>query len=119
VGVFSDGRVQFRGGANSTIQGEQTAQVAVDAVRRLHADLVAAGAVNADSAYTMGAPACTTYFPDLPTAVLSVRVNGALKRILYDSGCVGAPAYLAEFATLIDSLAGTASWVRGPSEKTP
>jgi len=119
VGLFSDGRVQYRGGPNSVVQGDQSAQVAGDAVRRLHADLLAAGAATADSAYTMGNPVCSAYITDLPTAVLSVQVSGALKRILYDPGCQGAPAYLAEFTTRLDSLAGTAPWVRGPSEKSP
>ncbi len=119
VALFSDGRVQYHGATNTVVPGEQSAQVASDAVRRLHADLLAAGAATADGAYSMGHPVCTAYIADLPTAVLSVQVNGTLKRILYDPGCQGAPAFLAVFPARIDSLAGTAPWVRGPSEKTP
>ncbi|MBU6367439.1 MAG: hypothetical protein KJT01_14595 [Gemmatimonadetes bacterium] len=119
VGLFSDGRVQYRGGANSAVQGERTAQVPAAEVRRLHDALLAAGAALADSAYTVGHPQCTAYYTDLPSVVLTVRTPGGLRRIVHDTGCQGAPPYLSTFPSRIDSLAGTAPWVRGPSEKTP
>jgi hypothetical protein len=118
VALRDDGGVTFTGRKHVRMLGERQGTVDPAALRRVHDALLAAGVAQADSVYDIDAPRCGPYIPDTPVAILTVRVQGALKRIRFEPGCGGTPPYLPEYATRIDSLADTPQWVRR-QEGTP
>jgi hypothetical protein len=112
VSLREDGVVTYTGRNHVGVIGAGQGAVDPAALRGVHDALLAAGVAEADSLYDMDAPRCGSYVPDTPAAVLTVRLNGAPKRIRFEPGCSGVPRYLFEFATRIDSLADIQQWVR-------
>lgn len=113
VELFENGRVNFTGTRNVGVVGpasDTISAAAVDSLRRLVSE---SGFATFDTAYVMDSPGCGQYVTDLPVLVLRAPVNSVVKTVRHELGCRGGPPAIESLAARIDSVTGTAAWIKG------
>lgn len=104
VTVESNGAVTYVGEMFVAVEGEQRAQISQDQVRKLASELEAIDFFSLQDQYTdMGAT-------DMPSAILTLRVDGETKQVVHYHGDFSAPEKLTQLEWLIDEITNTAQW---------
>lgn len=104
VTMYGSGRVEFEGRRYVCAEGHHTAKASPDGVRRLVAQMLAAGYFDLD--WTEG-PLAT----NASTVRSSLRHSGQTRQIEHYLGDAGAPRLLATLEDRIDAVAGTWRWL--------
>lgn len=113
VELFESGRVNFTGLKNVTVVGaaaDTISEAAMDSLKLLVSE---SGFAGLDTAYVLDSPGCGQYVTDLPVIVLRARVGSSVKTVRHELGCRGAPRMIESLAARVDSVTGTATWIKG------
>lgn len=104
VMLYGSGRVEFEGRRYVCAQGHHTARASAPEVRRLVAQMLAAGYLDLD--WTKG------WFTSIASTVRSsLHYGGRSREIEHDLGDAGAPRLLTTLENRIDAVAGTWRWL--------
>lgn len=110
VSVENNGAVTYIGEMFVAVEGEQRAQISQDLVRELAGELEEIDFFSLQDQYTdMGAT-------DMPSAILTLRVNGQTKRVVHYHGDFSAPEELTRLELLIDEITNTAQWTEATGQ---
>jgi hypothetical protein len=112
VELYESGRVSFNGARNVVVSGPAAGIATASAVRDLAQLISTSGFATFDTAYAPGSPGCGQYATDLPSIILWAKVGALVRKVHYDQGCQGAPVVLRTIAARVDTVAGTAAWIR-------
>jgi len=112
VTLERSGAVIFEGRRFVADTGTHTATIPAARADSLFRALDAAGWFTFADRYGMGEPGCEHFATDLPSVITEVRIDGRVKRVEHDHGCIGAPAALDELERRIDEVTGVEKWVR-------
>lgn len=118
VMLYGDGRVEYMGVRAVSLVGAASGRADSAAVWAAYDTLLSNGVMTADAEYGIDNPACGSYIPDTPWIALSVLAtlaDGGVKRVTFEQGCAGTPAYLLHMSEQLDRIAAVDGWVRGPS----
>jgi hypothetical protein len=110
LAVSSTGAVTYEGIANVRRIGAATGQVPADRVAALVSEIDRAGYFVFADRYTSTELTCGRYATDLPSAIISVTLEGRTKRIVHDHGCGAAPGALLVLERRIDEVLGSAQF---------
>jgi hypothetical protein len=116
VELFESGRVKFTGERNVAVVGTATDTISAAAVDSLKRLISESGFAAFDTAYVLDSPGCGQYATDMPVITLKARVNDALKTVRHELGCRGGPAAIASIAARVDTVTGTAKWIKTGQE---
>ena len=110
VTLREDGTVEYDGQQNVEVTGPQTATIDPGAVQTLGDEMIEAGYLDWEDAYT------NQEVTDQAYAITTVTLaDGTTKRIDHYYGDFSAPEELTELETRIDQTANTAQWVGTPT----
>jgi hypothetical protein len=109
VQIDGSGTVRYDGKEFAAVKGPQEAHISADAVHALY-DAFA----KADFFWTFDS--YKALVSDLPAYTMTISFDGQKKTLVdYDGLFAGLPKEVAELEPMIDNVAGTAKWVKGPS----
>ncbi len=107
VTISGGGAVTFEGKSHVAETGTQTATIPAEKVTRLRQMLTDANFDQMSDCY------CERKVTDLPTAIITVTVDGKTKTVKHYMGDPSAPPALEALEDSIDAIAGTQRWIEG------
>ena len=116
VSLSADGQVRFFGERHVGSLGEHQAQVAVETVAALRAELQREPYASLNGRYTPSDPRCGSAATDMASVSMSIREADVTRNIDHYLGCSQAPASLRALAKAIDDVSGSARWIDAPTE---
>ncbi len=109
--IDETGLVQYEGIAFVAHSGTDSARIAPERVRHIVDAAHRLGYFDLAESYRMDDATCPQYFPDAPSVITSVAVEGRSKRVVVDQGCAGFPRAVPELAELIDDVVQSRRWI--------
>lgn len=109
--------MQYVGGNNVKLKGEQQANIATADVKQILSEFDNADyfSINQYSEKNCSCRFCT----DMPTTITEIQVKGISHRVEHYYGCTCAPKSLWELEKAIDRIARTAQWTGDVSKQGP
>jgi hypothetical protein len=105
ITVESNGTVTYQGEMFVAVEGEQSSQISQDQIRQIARQLESIDFLSLQDEYTdRGAT-------DMPSAILTLQVNGETKRVVHYHGDFSAPEKLTRLENLIDEITNSTQWV--------
>lgn len=110
VTVESNGTVTYLGEMFVAVEGERRSQISQDQVRQIARQLESIDFFSLQDEYTdRGAT-------DMPSAILTLRVDGKTKRVDHYYGDFSAPEKLTELELFIDEITNSTQWVESSAD---
>jgi Domain of unknown function (DUF6438) len=110
LSVTGEGKISYEGKAHVRHLGPASATIPRERVDSLLSELERAGYLTYSGRYAPGDSACGRTSTDSPSAITSIRVGEATKRIEHYYGCASAPGALVLLEQKIDEVLGSAQW---------
>ena len=116
LSLSADGQVRFFGERHVGSLGEHQAQVAVETVAALRAELQREPYSSLNGRYTPDDSRCGPAATDMASVSMSIREADVTRNIEHYLGCSQAPPSLRALAKAIDEASGSARWIDAPTE---
>src|SRR2546421_3635764 len=114
VTISTDGTVSFEGRRFTKVQGSTTGHISSAAFRDLVREFEKLDYFTLPDEFAPGTKVCPNMVTDMPSADISIRLNGKTKRVAHYHGCgnSGALAKLTALENKIDEVAGMQKWIK-------
>jgi hypothetical protein len=112
--IYSDGRVLYQGIRFVKRKGKAVGRISRKAFNDLVQEFTNNEFFGLYDAYVPGSPGCPQVATDLPSAIISLELNGKKKSIRHYHGCSGLSALklLTELEDHIDAAANSKKWTK-------
>jgi hypothetical protein len=85
--IQPDGNVLFEGKFYTDVKGKTEGKITLEQLKQLIAEIERANFFSLDNAYNYDSKNCPSMATDLPTVILSIKLNGKEKTINHYHGC--------------------------------